>query len=74
MICFLLTSYICAISSSFLSTFLIPATVFVHTRGKHIKKQMNIGEFVDENQINASIIKDITGVDLIATIAGFNIS
>jgi hypothetical protein len=35
-----------------------------------MRKQMNIGTLVEENQIKAIIIKDKTGVDLMAVIKG----
>jgi hypothetical protein len=50
----------------------MPASTFVQITGKHIKKQINIGTFEDENQRSAIIIKERTGVDFMAIIKGFN--
>ncbi|MNI75961.1 hypothetical protein D3C73_1321530 [compost metagenome] len=52
------------------STFRMPSTMGVQMMGRHIRKQIKTGTLPDENQNSAIMMKDMTGVALMAVIIG----
>ena len=59
-----------AISKSALSVARIPSNTLVYMTGNTIKKEINMDNLRDGNQIRVNMIKEATGTDLIVKIKG----